>query len=309
MKKNALLGVLLVFTLFCAVSRAEVRVIEFTMNDCPACVSALADVGTLLENGVFIEARNTSTDVEGAKEAQRLNATKRPTFIVFDDSREIARFEGAGHAADIIAAYNAAKTQKNTPTTRPTVNQEPQEELELPADVMPVINEDLTLPREDELSPQTDFRRRPRVVDQFTRAGFLDKSREFWNERRADDEPKQAPEPEIEPERDARLGDRFSGKILEGTNGKIDEIKQEALRKLDQIGADAKNALQTQVAREFESTRGEIKNQIDNVKKDVLSAFFNKIEEKINEAKNSFYMLAICGALAFLLWRAFRKAK
>lgn len=242
--------------------------VEISQDNCKPCEDAEKDVAQIKKSGFNIVSYNASNK-EGARRAIELGVKSTPTFIVYDGTgTETARFEGAGHGAEIVAALKlsekptAPKIQKQAAKEPPKPTTTDEEADYLQEDLRLYEQDLFTLPELDnspELVTANDFRKRAPVyenADDYENAGFFDDSDACWRQRRSQREqeltPKeQTPNPQTPapPTIDeGKLGDRLGNRLRNGLSdslgaqieGAIDSIEKRVEKKADSKIAEVK---------------------------------------------------------------------
>ena len=308
---------------------------EYSMDNCPACVAALKDVAALTEQGIDVRCFNTDRDKSAAEECRKQKLLMRPAWrLTRADGKEIGRWYGSGKSGIIAATIQAKFPQPDEILIEAPIEQTTASQIELP-DLPPLPEEGTDASTEPQAAEpfvappvlnasvpsdplQEDFRNRSPVVDRYSNAGVLDDFRSEWNDRRRDpSEPEKKENDRFlfrggEPDdyEDApgglgsRIADRAAAKILDGLNARVDEIKRDALGKLDAIGDDAKDALV-----------GEFRDQLKDVRRDLAPTLESGIEQikkailaKLKEyALLGFFAVLLAAALALLIYRAWKE--
>lgn len=243
--------------------------VEIFQDNCKPCDDAQKDAEQIKKAGYGLAGYNASLK-EGARRAIELGVKSTPTFIVYDGTgTETARFEGAGHGAEIIAALKLSE-KTTAPKTKSKAQKEPpkptttEEEPDYLQEDLLLYEQDLfTLPNLDDEtdSASFDFRNRAPVyenADDYEDAGFFDDSDACWRQRkgqRNQERPQeQAPTPQAPtpPTIDeGKLGDRLGNRLRNGLSDSlgaqiesaIDSIEKRVEKKADSKIAEVKTSI------------------------------------------------------------------
>jgi len=337
MKKLIIAAALALIAPLAFAADARYTLTEYTMDGCGACVAALKDVDELIEQGFDVRVVNTDRDPQAAREAARYRLPVRPAWrLARADGAEVGRWFGANRAG-IIAATIRAKfpTPDEEIPVAPDPIGTPDEEEQTPKEPTPEPSKVDPAPVAPVVENEPDFRDREPVAEIFGGVGFLEDSQKEWFDRNDEDEEKPTSpyyRGEEEEEEDDlltdrglfrrsppscdggvcpsnptesalgdRIADRAARSFLQGITPKLDQAKQEAFRKFDKLGEDAKDALEERLADELRKARAELEKNLDKELGALKAVVVKELKAKLRVGLTFFVIIVGSVALA-VVW-------